>query len=149
MPLSADPLPAADRILVEKAKRSLTLFRQGKILKTYAIALGTEPVGHKLQEGDGRTPEGVYRISGRNPQSKYHLSLRISYPNEADRESARKRGVSPGGDIMIHGLPNGSGALGAAHRLRDWTIGCIAVTNEEIKEIWDAVPDGTEIEIRP
>ncbi len=147
--LPADPLPAADRILVEKASRSMTLFRKGQVLKTYIIALGTEPVGHKEKEGDGRTPEGIYRISGRNPQSKFHLSLRVSYPSEADRESARKRGLAPGGDIMIHGLPNGSGALGAAHRLRDWTIGCIAVTNEEIQEIWNSVADGTEIEIRP
>lgn len=144
-----DPLPKADRILVEKSARTLSLFKESKVLKTFSVALGTNPVGHKEKEGDGKTPEGFYRINGRNSQSKYHLSLRISYPNAADIAAAKKQGVSPGGEIMIHGLPNGMGALGAAHRLKDWTIGCIAVTNEEIQEIWDSVSDGTSIEIRP
>lgn len=107
----------ADRIVIEKAKRTLTLYAKGKVLKTYLVALGTNPVGPKQQEGDGKTPEGVYWIDWRNPQSKFHLSLHLTYPNEADAESARKRGVPAGGDIMIHGLPNGIGALGAAHRL--------------------------------
>ena len=147
--LSAEELPKADNVLVEKEKRTLTLLREGKVLKTYQVALGNEPLGHKEEEGDGRTPEGIYRIDWRNPKSKYHLSLHISYPNEKDIARAKKAGVSPGGDIMIHGLPNGWTALAATHRLTDWTIGCIAVTNEEIKEIWDSVADGTPIEIRP
>ncbi|MEO7933621.1 MAG: L,D-transpeptidase family protein [Chthoniobacterales bacterium] len=149
MSTPAADLPKADHILVEKAKRTLSLMRGGKVLKTYQVALGPNPVGPKEKEGDGKTPEGVYRIDWRNPQSQYHLSLHISYPDEKDVTRAKKQGVSPGGDIMIHGLPNGMGALGAAHRLTNWTVGCIAVTNEEIQEIWNAVPDGTSIEIRP
>jgi murein L,D-transpeptidase YafK len=139
----------ADRIVVEKAERTLTLYRDQRVLRTYRIALGRNPVGAKEQEGDGRTPEGTYAITGRNPQSAFHRSLRISYPNAADRRRAARAGVRPGGDIMIHGLPNGAGAIGAAHRLRDWTEGCIAVTNHEIEEIWRLVPNGTRIQIRP
>ncbi len=143
---SAD-LPTADRVLVEKAKRTLTLFREGKVLKTYQVALGAHPVGPKEREGDNKTPEGIYRIDWRNPQSKYHLSLHISYPNDKDVTRAKKAGVSPGGDIMIHGQPNGAPASPEA--ITDWTIGCIAVTNANIEEIWKAVPDGTFIEISP
>lgn len=146
---AASDLPKADRILVEKAKRTLTLFRETKILKVYQIALGSNSVGRKEKEGDGKTPEGIYKIDWRNPQSKYRLSLHISYPNEKDIAHARKQGVSPGGEIMIHGLPNGMSALGPTHRLTDWTIGCIAVTNAEIEEIWSSVHDGTPIEIQP
>jgi murein L,D-transpeptidase YafK len=138
-----------DRVLVEKAKRKLTLFAGGKPLKVYSIALGTNPLGAKEEEGDGKTPEGIYKIDWRNPKSEYHLSLHVSYPNEADKARARKSGVSPGGDIMIHGLPSGMSALGASHRLADWTIGCVAVTNEEIEEIWKLVSDGTPIEFKP
>ena len=114
------------------------------IVRTYRIALGREPAGPKERAGDGRTPEGRYSIDRRNPKSGYHRSLHISYPNEADRERARAAGVDPGGDIMIHGLPNG-----AASREGDWTQGCIAVTDAEIEEIWDLVCDGTSIEIYP
>jgi murein L,D-transpeptidase YafK len=96
-----------------------------------------------------RTPEGLYRIDGRNAHSQFHKSLHISYPNARDRERAQKLGVKPGGDIMIHGLPNGQGSVGKAHLQSDWTWGCIAVTDEEIEEIWRLVPDGTVIEIRP
>ncbi len=127
----------------------MRLLRNGKLLKRYPIALGGHPAGHKQRQGDRRTPEGRYTISGRNPKSSYHLSLRISYPNEADRQRAFKAGVDPGGDIMIHGLPNGQADLGASHRDYDWTDGCIAVTNEEIEEIWSLVPDGTPIRIDP
>jgi murein L,D-transpeptidase YafK len=118
-------------------------------VRVYDVALGEEPVGPKEREGDGRTPEGLYVIDGRNPQSRYHRSLRISYPGPEDAARAAKLGVSPGGDIMIHGLQNGLGWIGALHRTHDWTRGCIAVTNDEIEEIWDLVPDGTPIEIRP
>ena len=142
------PGAVADRIVVEKAARRMHLQRAGATLKTYRISLGRNPVGHKQQEGDSRTPEGRYVVDTRNPQSRFHLSLRISYPNAEDRRRATARGVSPGGDIFIHGLPNGlaSAALFAG---RDWTDGCIAVTNAEIREIWAMVKDGTPIEIRP
>lgn len=146
-PLS--PALLADRIVVYKAERELLLVAEGKTLKRYRIALGGHPQGHKTQEGDRRTPEGVYRIAGRNPRSAYHLSLRINYPNEDDRIQAATRGVSPGGDIMIHGLPNGFGWIGRLHRWADWTAGCIAVTDSEIEEIWRSVPDETPVEIKP
>ena len=139
----------ADRVVVEKGIRTLTLYRGGKLLKSYKIALGKNPVGAKQREGDGRTPEGSYVIDFRKADSKFHRALHISYPNDDDRRRARERGVKPGGAIMIHGLPNGTGAIGAAHRVRDWTDGCIAVTNEEIEEIWRVVPNGTAIVIRP
>jgi len=150
--LAAQTLPSgttADRIVVEKSKRTLSLYRAGKLLKSYKIALGKNPVGPKQREGDSRTPEGRYVIDFRKADSKFHRALHISYPNAEERRRARERGVQPGGAIMIHGLPNGTGAIGAAHRLRDWTDGCIAVTNEEIEEIWRVVPNGTAIVIRP
>jgi murein L,D-transpeptidase YafK len=139
----------ADRIVVNKAKRELVLLRAGKVLKSYRVSLGGHPVGPKTRQGDHKTPEGLYTIAGRNRQSAYHRSLRISYPNEKDRERARRAGVSPGGDIMIHGLPNGQGYIGKGHLLADWTNGCIAVTDEEIEEIWRLVPDGTPVQILP
>ncbi len=119
------------------------------MIKTYKVALGGDPVGPKARQGDHKTPEGAYVLDARNPHSQFYKSIHISYPGEHDRAIARRDRVSPGGDVFIHGLPNGYGAIGAAHRLRDWTDGCIAVTNEEIDEIWKAVPDGTPIEIRP
>jgi murein L,D-transpeptidase YafK len=138
-----------NRIVVNKARRELLLVHDGKVVKSYKIALGWTPVGPKTRQGDGKTPEGLYYISGRNAGSAYHRSLRISYPDSAAQLRARKEGVSPGGDIMIHGLPNAQPDLGAAHILNDWTAGCIAVTNDEIKEIWRLVPDGTPIQISP
>ncbi len=154
---AAGPAPAAplaegakaDMIVVAKAERTLTLMRKGAPLKSYRVALGGDPVGPKRQQGDRRTPEGKYRIDYRNPKSRFHLSLHISYPSRQDRRAAKKRGVSPGGDIMIHGLPNGYGWIGIAHRVVDWTDGCIALTDEEIEELWRAVPNGTPIEIKP
>ena len=139
----------ADNIVIEKAARKMTVYHKGAVLKTYSISLGGEPVGAKERQGDHRTPEGTYTISGRNAKSKFHRSLRISYPSTADRERARKAKVDPGGDIMIHGLPNGWGWLGAGHLKSDWTDGCIAVTNREIEEIWELVPDGTTVVITP
>ncbi len=138
----------ADRIIVDKSERRLILLREGVMIASYAIALGRNPIGDKLREGDGRTPEGVYRIDLRNGRSAFYRSLRISYPNEADRAQAAALRVSPGGAIMIHGLPNGRGWIGRAHRRDDWTEGCIAVTNREMDEIWRAVDIGTVIEIR-
>lgn len=139
----------ADKVVVIKRRRVLVLLYNGKVVRRYRIALGFNPIGHKRQEGDGRTPEGRYVIDWRNPKSRFTLSLHISYPNRRDRAAARRRGVSPGGAIFIHGLPNGMTAIGKAHALRDWTEGCIAVTSEEIREIWAAVPNGTPIEISP
>jgi murein L,D-transpeptidase YafK len=139
----------ADSILVDKSDRKLTLYYRGETVKTYDIALGRNPVGDKARRGDGRTPEGLYFIEGRNPQSKYHLSLRVSYPTPTQRARAAQRGISAGGDIMIHGLPDAFASVGALHRQQDWTEGCVAVTNEEIEEIWGAVPNGAKILIRP
>lgn len=139
----------ADHIVIVKSARSLTLLRQGKVLKSYKVALGSDPIGPKTREGDGKTPEGEYTISSKNQHSQFHLSLHISYPNASDSERAKKLGVNPGGDIFIHGLPPEWAWLGAAHRKRDWTAGCVAVTNAEIDEIWASVPVGTPVEIKP
>jgi murein L,D-transpeptidase YafK len=124
-------------------------YHQGRLLKTYRISLGFSPRGHKEQEGDGKTPEGVYFIEAKNIKSKFHKSLKISYPNSEDRKAASLRKASPGGDIMIHGLGKTWGFLKSSHLLHDWTLGCIAVTNEEIDEIFPAVSTGTRIEIFP
>jgi murein L,D-transpeptidase YafK len=121
----------------------MLLLRGDAVLRVYRVALGRDPIGHKQQEGDGRTPEGRYHIDRRNPRSRYHLSLRISYPNEQDAAGALDRGVAPGGDIMIHGLKDGE------LRDDDWTQGCIAVTDAEMDEIWNLVPEGTPIVINP
>ena len=145
---SQDP-KKADKVLVFKHNHELQLLNQGKAFKTYKVALGGDPIGPKLQQGDHKTPEGFYVFDRRNSKSQFHRALHISYPNAEDLARAHKKGVPPGGDIMLHGLPNGYGAVGPAHRLKDWTDGCIAVTNEEIEEIWKLVPDGTPIEIRP
>lgn len=139
----------ADRVLVLKKERTLKLLNRGKVIKTYRVALGGEPIGAKTRQGDHRTPEGLYVLDHRNAHSQFHKAIHISYPSARDRSAAREHGVSPGGDVFLHGLPNGYGYIGAAHRLKDWTDGCIAVTNDEIEEIWLAVPDGTPIEIRP
>ena len=139
----------ADKILIEKKERRLTLLSRGEALKTYKIALGENPIGPKERQGDNKTPEGTYVIDSRNKDSGYHLSLRISYPNEKDKKRARELGVSPGGDIMIHGIKNGFSWVGDSHTEVDWTKGCIAVTDEEIEEIDKLAPNGTIVEIRP
>ncbi len=151
--LSAPPLPehaVISRLVVHKSRREMEAYApDGSLLKTYPVSLGGNPVGHKQFEGDLRTPEGVYRINDRNPNSGYHLNLGISYPNAKDRRHAASLGKSPGGDIKIHGLPNGYGNIGAAHLLRDWTHGCIALTNAEMDELFRAVVHNAEIDIRP
>jgi murein L,D-transpeptidase YafK len=149
--IAQQPKPAekADAILILKKDHLLELLRNGKVIRTYKVALGTGGLAPKEREGDGRTPEGHYIIDSRNAASHYHKALHISYPNAEDRKRAAKLGVSPGGAVMIHGLPNGMEQIGAAHRLYDWTLGCVAVTDEEIDEIWNLVPDGTPVEIRP
>ena len=137
-----------DRIVVEKAERKLSILRGGKVLKIYRVALGRNPIGAKEQEGDMKTPEGVYKIDNRNPNSDYHLALHISYPSDEDTARASDRGVNAGFDIEIHGLPNGHQSADF-HPATDWTAGCIAVTNEEMDELWRITPDGTTVEIRP
>ena len=150
LPQAAPQTPIlADQVVVLKSRRLLQLLHDGAAFESFPIALGREPQGAKQKEGDGRTPEGVYRIEARNAGSRYHRALRISYPDAAHRARARALGVSPGGDIMIHGLPAKQAWVGAAHRDFDWTEGCIAVTNQEIEEIWSAVPVGTPIHIKP
>jgi tetratricopeptide (TPR) repeat protein len=140
---------SVDRILIEKSARRLMLISQGEVLKSYKIALGGNPIGPKERQGDNKTPEGTYVIDARNKDSRFHLSLHISYPNERDKNRARELGVSPGGDIMIHGIKNGFSWVGDAHAGVDWTKGCIAVTDEEIEEIARLAPNGTIVEIRP
>jgi murein L,D-transpeptidase YafK len=142
-------VPRADLVLVEKGARRLTLWFAGYAVREYRVALGREPFGDKQRLGDGRTPEGVYTIDGRNGASEFHRSLHVSYPSAADVRQAREAGAAPGGEIMIHGLPAGAEWVGGEHTRFDWTEGCIAVTNEEIDELWELVGDGTPIEIRP
>jgi murein L,D-transpeptidase YafK len=144
-----DSAPRVDRVIVLKQERTLQLISGGKVLKTYKVALGGNPIGSKVQQGDHRTPEGIYVLDHRNVHSQYYKSIHISYPNAADRANAAKLHVAPGGDIFLHGLPNGYGWVGSKHRLKDWTDGCVAVTDKEIDEIWKLVADGTPIEIRP
>jgi len=147
-----NPLPrdaVVDRIVVEKSARRLTLFQNGRVLKSYPVALGRAPIGAKQYEGDQRTPEGIYKIDFHKADSDYHLALHVSYPEQHDIDRAAVKNLSAGSDIMIHGLPNGRGWIGRFHRRSDWTAGCVAVTNFEIEEIYRAVPDGTPIELRP
>jgi murein L,D-transpeptidase YafK len=138
---------AIDRIVVEKSARRLLLMQNGQAVRTYAIALGFTPDGDKTRQGDGRTPEGMFRIDRRNDASAFHLSIGLDYPQPDDRARAAAGGYSPGGDIFIHGQPN---ALPEGFKLKgDWTAGCIAVTNTEMREIWAVTPIGTPVEIRP
>jgi murein L,D-transpeptidase YafK len=138
-----------DQIIIHKSARTLSLMHKGKIIKTYKVSLGPHAIGPKTQAGDGKTPEGHYTISARNEHSHYHRALKISYPNASDVKRAQKLGVSPGGDIMIHGLPNGKGWVGKQHLLHDWTIGCVALTDEEIDEVYSKVKVGTPVDIHP
>ncbi len=138
-----------DLVVVYKSERTLHLKSKGQIVRSYDIALGAEPEGHKLLEGDNRTPEGVYTLDWRNANSQFYRSMHISYPREDDQAAAHRRDVSPGGLIMIHGLPNGRQAGDMNHPLNDWTNGCIAVTNDQMDEIWSLVEDGTTIIIFP
>ena len=146
-PAMAAPGLRADLVLVNKTGRSMQLHRNGRIMREYRISLGSHPIGHKQRERDKRTPEGLYVIDGRNSKSSAYLSLHISYPMPADVLRATAAGQAPGGNIMIHGLANGWGFVGSLHLLWDWTDGCIAVTNDEMREIWSLVPDGTPIKI--
>jgi murein L,D-transpeptidase YafK len=147
--LTSDDQAKADLVVVYKGERILQLKRAGRVLKSFPIALGREPRGRKLREGDGRTPEGVYTLDWRNPNSRFYRAIHISYPRPGVDEHAQRWGVAPGGLIMLHGLPNGVPAERVGHPRRDWTDGCIALTNEEMDEVWARVDDGTTIIIYP
>lgn len=146
---SLSPDAKADRIVVEKEKHIMTLMKGQVPLKVYKVSLGRGGMEPKRKEGDNKVPEGIYRIVGRKSDSQFHLSLKTSYPELRDIEAARKEQNKAGSNIMIHGLRNGLGWIGVLHRNLDWTAGCIAVTNREIEEIWNAVPDKTILEIKP
>lgn len=145
----AADFPLADKVLVEKENRKLHLLQNGTAFRTFDIALGNEPIGHKQEEGDNRTPEGLYWLDLRNDRSDYFLSIRISYPNSRDRREAELKGLSPGGQIMIHGQPNVPTYSAAFYRQADWTNGCIAVSNSDMIDIWLMTPDRVPIEILP
>ena len=136
-----------DLIRVDKSAHVMSAYRDGQLVREFRVALGRGGLQPKMQQGDGRVPEGAYRIVSHNPNSAFHLSLRIGYPTAQQVAAAARRGVDPGGDIMIHGLPNEKGWIGAKHTSIDWTDGCIAVTNHEIEWLYKAVPDGTAVEI--
>jgi murein L,D-transpeptidase YafK len=138
-----------DKILVLKSKRSLTVYSKGEALKTYTISLGLKPIGAKQFEGDFKTPEGNYIIDTKNPHSSYHKNLGISYPSKANMKYAKSKGKEPGGLIKIHGIKNGMGFIAKFHRWKDWTHGCIAITNDEMDELYKNIKIGTPIEIRP
>lgn len=146
---TADNVEKADQIVVYKSKRMMYLMRKGRIIGKYRVALGKNPVGHKIQAGDNRTPEGKYVIDMKNPNSSFFLSLRISYPDHSDRAAARAMSLDPGNLIMIHGIPNDRSVAAVSHPDRDWTNGCIAVTNREMVDIWKRVDVGTKITIWP
>jgi len=139
----------ADTVEVFKGARQMELKRHGRTIRRYRVALGFAPQGHKEREGDGRTPEGTYVLDARNPRSAFHLSLRVSYPDAADKARAAALGVPPGGDIFLHGQPNGWRKFFVRHPRKDWTVGCVAVTDAEIREIWSLVPTGAAIVIHP
>jgi murein L,D-transpeptidase YafK len=140
----------ADKVIVDKTKRKLLLLKQSRVFKVFDITLGGDPIGHKMQQGDKKTPEGHYTLDYKNPKSKFYRSIHISYPNSTDIKRARALGVSAGGDIMIHGQRNGATFTEQiVNRYRDWTAGCISVSNHDMDEIWRTVEAGTPIEIRP
>lgn len=138
-----------DKIIVDKSDRKLSVFENGNLIKSYKISLGKVPKGAKEFEGDMKTPEGLYVINDKNAKSGYHKNLGVSYPNQKDIDHATQMGKSPGGLIKIHGIKNGYGWIGRLHLLKDWTLGCIALTNKEIDELYASVPIGTPIEILP
>lgn len=140
----------ADSVLVKKSEKALYMFKEGKLLKRFNVVFGPRPKGHKIMEGDDRTPEGDYTLDFKNAKSNFYKSIRVSYPNEADRERARRINVQPGGNIMIHGSKNSWSAKTAARsRKFNWTDGCIALSNNDMDEFWEAIEIGTPIRIEP
>lgn len=138
-----------DRIVVDKSRRVLSAYQDGQLIKRFPVALGPDPVGQKLRQGDGRTPQGIYPIVAHNPASAYHLSLRLGYPTRAQVQAAARAGIDPGGDIMIHGLPPSYAWLGRNHVRSNWTLGCIALSNDEIEWLYRFTPDGATVEVLP
>ena len=149
VPAPAATLETADRVVVRKGERRLYLMNGDRVLRSFRVALGLTPTGHKEREGDFRTPEGEYRLVGRNPNSDFFLALHVSYPNAADAQRAAREGVAPGGQIMIHGLPNRPSKPLDYYLTRDWTNGCIAVSNSDMVDIWLMTPNNTPIQIFP
>ena len=143
--ISASDLTMADKVIIEKEKRRLHLLNNNEIIKSFSIALGLSPLGHKRHEGDSKTPEGSYFLDGRNQNSDFFLSIRVSYPNSTDIQAAKNNGLSPGGEIMIHGQPNN----GKKKKGSDWTAGCIALKNSHIRQLYSMIKNGTEIYINP
>jgi murein L,D-transpeptidase YafK len=143
------PAQKADKVLVIKSEKRLYLMKEGKQIASYRATFGGNPVGHKERQGDQRTPEGHYVLDYKNRNSKFYKSIHISYPNAQDRREARRRGVDPGGDIMIHGQANGWGWAGPVMQYFSWTDGCVALSDRDMDEVWEAVNAGTPIEIRP
>lgn len=141
--------PIADRVVIEKSERELHLLKDGETFRTFKIALGLQPIGDKVMEGDFKTPEGNYLLDLRNPRSEFFLSIHVSYPNQEDRRYAASKGVPPGGAIMIHGQPNEPSRSETYYQTQDWTNGCIAVSNSDMIDIWLMIGDNTPIEIRP
>lgn len=137
----------ADEVEIFKGERRMDLKREGRVIRSYRVALGFAPERHKEREGDGRTPEGRYAIDARNPKSAFHLSLRVSYPDDKDKAHARSLGVAPGGDIYIHGQPNGWRKFFVGHPRKDWTTGCVAITDAQMREVWSLVPTGARVMI--
>lgn len=148
-PARASLIETADRVVVRKAERKLYLMRGEQVLRAFDVALGLSPKGHKEREGDFRTPEGNYRLSGRNPNSEFFLAIQVSYPDPDDMRRAATAGVPPGGAIMIHGQPNRPNRPLEYYRTQDWTNGCIAVSNSDMVDIWLMTPDNTPIQILP
>jgi murein L,D-transpeptidase YafK len=146
---ATETLPVVDRVVVRKAERKLFLLHGGTVVRTYKVALGLNPIGTKERSGDFRTPEGAYRLVRRNPRSEYFLSMQVSYPNDSDLKHARRNHWDTGGSIMIHGLPNQLKHDPSYYESRDWTDGCIAVSNSDMLEIWLLTPDNAPIEILP
>lgn len=147
--MTAQAAEKADLVRVVKSEKRLYLLKDGKVLVSFRVVFGADPKGHKREEGDERTPEGRYLLDYKNTASKFYKSIHVSYPNARDREDARKRGVSPGGDIMIHGQPNGKEWLTVVSQRFNWTDGCVALSNEDMDTVWDAVKVGIPIDIEP
>ncbi len=148
-PQLLDHTTRVGKIVIVKSDRTMNLMSGDHVIRTYRVALGRNPVGPKTRYGDHKTPEGLYFVDAKKSPSRFHLALHLSYPNQADRDRAQKEHVNPGSDVEIHGIENGLGWIGSLHRRMDWTDGCVAVTDSEIDEIWNAVAVGTPVEIRP
>ena len=146
---TASSYPVVDLIRVYKKERKLEVLSSGRVLRSFSVALGKDPIGHKVREGDGRTPEGKYLLDFRKADSAFYKAFHISYPNAQDTAQARARQVSPGGQIMVHGQKNGFGWLSPIMQRFDWTNGCIGLSNEDMDVLWSLLKDGTPIEIFP